>query len=186
MSLVPCKNSFTKHIADPDGVMPHAPAIQGKRGGNPKCVSLHGVAIETGGKGVLITGASGIGKTTATLGAMTPEYFWIADDLAVIRKDPAGALIMTGHRKIKKYLHTDQTGIIEVIRLLPATQIKNKTRLAALIDVVRTDADAVSSNLLEEEILETQLPCLRISIPRAGYFNQNLLKNAISRIQEVG
>lgn len=186
MSLVHCRRNSTKHLADPDVMLRRTPASHGKGTLKSNRLSLHGVAMETGGKGLLITGASGIGKTTATIGAMAPGYFWIADDLALIGKDSEGTLIMTGHRKIRKYLHTEKTGIIEVSRVLPATQIKKKTRLDAVIDVVRTDTDAVSCELLAREILETKLPCLRICIPRDGYFSQNLLKNAISRFHEVG
>ena len=146
---------------------------------NTRRVSFHGVALEAQGRGFLITGPSGIGKTTAALEVMSPGYFWIADDLAMIGKDPTGFLIMTGHWKIRKYLHTNQTGIIEVIRLLSPTQIKSKTRLDAVIDVVRSDQDHVSCEFHGKEILEMQLPCLRISLPRSGYFNQNLLQKAI-------
>jgi HPr kinase/phosphorylase len=184
MSLVPCKTKSVRLFSDP--VHRRGPARVEKQNNNKLSVSLHGVALEMGGKGFLITGASGIGKTTAALKAMMPGHFWIADDLAVIGKNQAGALIITGHQKIRKYLHTEQTGIIEVIRILPASQIKNKTRLQAVIDVVRTDTDAVTSELHEKEILETKLPCLRISIPNSSYFNPNLLKKAASQFQEVG
>ncbi len=151
-----------------------------------KSVSLHGVALEIAGRGILITGASGIGKTTSAMRAMVSGYFWIADDLAVINKDSNGALIMTGHKKIKKYLHTEQTGIIEVNRVLPPSWIKSKTRLDGIIDVVRTDGEMVCYGMSEEEILEKRLPCFRISIPRTGYFNQNLLDFAAKKLHEVG
>ena len=128
MSLVHYRRNSINHFADPGGMLRQTPASQGKGTLKSRCLSLHGVAMETGGKGLLITGASGIGKTTATLGAMGPGCFWIADDLAVIGKDAEGTLIMTGHRKIRKYLHTEKTGIIEVSRILPAKQIKNRTR----------------------------------------------------------
>jgi len=144
-----------------------------------KRISLHGVALEAAGIGILITGASGIGKTTSAMKAMIPGYFWIADDLAVIDTSPEGTLMMTGHRKIQKYLHTDQTGIAEVRQVFPACQIKNKARLDLIIDVVRTATDTVCLELSEQEVLEARLPCVRITIPETGYFDQNLLHKAI-------
>ena len=151
-----------------------------------KRVTVHGVALEIQGRGILITGASGIGKTTAALQVMSEGYAWIADDLTVIKKNQSGQLMISGHRKIKKYFHTGETGIMAVDHVLNAAQIKTRTALSAVIDVIRTDADDVFTQLIEKNILETRLPCLRIGIPRAGYFDKNLLKRATQKLKEVG
>lgn len=148
-------------------------------------MSLHGVALEACGIGILITGASGIGKTTAALEAMEAGYFWIADDLALIGKDQNNALMMTGHRKIQRYLHTEQTGIIPVSALFSDSQIKTKSRLHAVIDVTRKKTNVVVYERRVREILAKRLPCLQISIPLDGYFHQGLLHEAISQLQEV-
>ncbi|HCX02729.1 MAG TPA: HPr(Ser) kinase/phosphatase, partial [Syntrophaceae bacterium] len=49
--------------------------------------TVHGVVLELGGRGILITGPSGIGKTTAAMQAVGEGYAWIADDVAMIRKN---------------------------------------------------------------------------------------------------
>ncbi len=151
-----------------------------------KCVTVHGVALEIQGRGILITGASGIGKTTAALQVMPEGHVWIADDRAVIKKNRCGQLIVSGHREIKNYVHTEQTGIMAVDRILNAAQIKAKTALSAVIDVIRTEADGVSSQLIEKNILETRLPCLQIGIPHSGYLNKNMLREATQKLREVG
>jgi len=151
-----------------------------------KCVVVHGVALEIQSQGILITGPSGIGKTTAALQVIPKGYVWIADDLAVIKKDQRGRLIISGHRKIKKYLHTGETGIVVVHHILNAAQIKNKTELAAVIDVIRTDADNVSYQFIKKNILEVSLPCLQIGISRTGYLDKNLLIKATQKLKEVG
>jgi serine kinase of HPr protein (carbohydrate metabolism regulator) len=149
-------------------------------------VTVQGVTLEVRGKGILITGVSGIGKTTAALRAVPEGYLWIADDLAVVKKDHQGRLIISGHRKIKNYLHTERTGIVAVDSILDASQIKKKTQLAAVIEVIRTDADDISCQLIEKKILATRLPCLQMTISRTGYFNENLLKKALYQLTEVG
>ena len=152
---------------------------------NETQVSVHGVALEAMGRGILITGESGIGKTTASIEVMKPGFFWIADDLAVIKKNFAGILNMTGHPKIRKYLHTNHTGIIEVSQLIPKNQIKKKTKLQAIIEVVKSDTEVMYHEWQEKPILETLLPCQIIFVPRTGYFHKNLLQNAILHFQEA-
>ncbi len=151
-----------------------------------KCVTVHGVVLEIQGRGILITGASGIGKTTAALQVMSEGYVWIADDRAVIKKNKSGQLIVSGHREIKNYVHTEQMGIVAVDRILNVAQIKAKTALTAVIDVIRTEVDDVFSRVIEKNILETRLPCLQIGIPRTGYLDKNLLRQATQKLKEVG
>ena len=150
-----------------------------------KKTSIHGVVIETNGRGILIAGASGIGKTTAALEYVQKEGYWIADDLAVIRKNSQGELIARGHAKIKKYLHYGQEGIIPVERMLAAGKIKKETKLSAIIHLERA---AVKGKVLSEtkrKILDIALPCLNISISASGYFNENLLEKMISKFKKA-
>ena len=151
-----------------------------------KYVTVHGVALEYRGRGILIRGASGIGKTTTALQVISAGYAWIADDRAVIQKKPCGKLFVSGHRKIKKYFHTGETGIMVVDQILNTSQIKNKAELAFVIDVIRTGNDDSTFQLIETEIMETRLPLIQVSISRSGYLDQNLLTKGIQKLNEVG
>jgi serine kinase of HPr protein (carbohydrate metabolism regulator) len=151
-----------------------------------KCITIHGVVLENHGKGILITGQSGIGKTTAALQAVREGYIWIADDRAVIKKHQSGRLFISGHGKIKDYFHTAETGIVDIGLILKSSQIKNKTALAAVIDVIRTDGADGDFQFLATEIMEIRLPVIKITIPRTGFFNKNLLGMAIQKLNEVG
>ncbi|MEN6468683.1 MAG: hypothetical protein ABFD45_07005 [Smithella sp.] len=150
-----------------------------------KCVILHGVALQIQGKGLLITGASGIGKTSTAIQAVQDGYRWIADDVTVIQKQN-GQLFISGHTKIKDYLHTRQTGIVAVDDVLQASAIKSRTKLTSIIDVIRTDTDHVTFQVVDKEILESRLPCLQIGISRTGYLDKNLLKKAAEILEGVG
>ncbi len=151
-----------------------------------KTVAVHGVALEFQGWGLLIRGASGIGKTTTALAAASDGYTWIADDLAVIKKSPGGKLFISGHKKIRKYFHTGETGIMAVDRILNASQIKSKAELAFVIDVMRTDVEAGCLRRGETEMMDTRLPLMQMNISPTGYFNKNLLKKAVQELNEVG
>lgn len=182
---MPCEDGIAPPIADAEDIS-EGGVVCDEKETSKKRTWLHGVAIEANGKGVLITGASGIGKTTAAIHVMKPGYFWIADDLAVVGKERDGVLTMTGHRKIRKYFHTDQTGVTEIIRILPETQIKRKTELNAVIDVLRNDRDDICYENGEKQILLTPLPCLQIFIPRKGYLDKSLLTEALDIFKRSG
>lgn len=148
-------------------------------------VFVHGVLLEAEGKGILITGASGIGKTTAALKTVAKNYYWVADDIAVIKKNKHGELIAAGHRKISNYLHTEATGIIPVISLLKSERIKKNTKLAVVLEVekeARCHAPVIIEG--EKDILGEKLICFHINIPPTGYFNENLLEKAITQLSK--
>jgi len=146
-------------------------------------VFVHGVLLEAEGKGILITGASGIGKTTAALKTAAGKYYWLADDVAVIKKNKRGELIAAGHKKISNYLHTEATGIIPVADLLEPEQIKKSTKLAAVVEIEKsTENDSPAITQGTKNILGTKLICFQIKISSAGYFNENLLEKTISQL----
>lgn len=149
-----------------------------------KCVTVHGTAMEVQGRGVLVRGASGIGKTTALLQAISEGYLWIADDRVEITKN-AGKLFVSGHRKIKDYFHTDETGIMPVDRMIKASRIRKKAELAYVIDVTRTPQSGNACRFDETEIMDIRLPLLQMNIPRTGYFDKNLLSEAVQKVREV-
>ena len=145
---------------------------------------IHGVVIETCGMGIIIVGASGIGKTTSALEYVQKGSYWIADDLVVVRKNIKGELIAHGHAKIKKYLHYGKEGIIPVRKILDAGKIKEETKLAAIISVERTNIKGNAFSETKREILDTTLPCLKISISASGYFNENLLEKMVKKLKK--
>lgn len=149
-------------------------------------ITLHGVALELGGRGILITGSSGIGKTTAAMQAIGECCAWIADDVAVIRKNRGGRLIISGHRAIQNYVHTSRTGIVAADRIWHRSQIHHQAELAFVIDVSRSKGDDVFFRLSKKEIMGSRLPLIRVRISRTGYFNKNLLREAIQQFKEVG
>lgn len=146
--------------------------------------AIHGVLIETCGMGIIIVGASGIGKTTSALEYVQKGNYWIADDLVVIRKNIKGELIAYGHAKIKKYLHYGKEGIIPVKKILDAGKIKKETKLSAVIDVERSNIKGKAFSETKREILGTTLPCLKINVSASGYFNGNLLEKMVRKLKK--
>lgn len=150
-----------------------------------KRITVHGVVLEMQGKGILVTGPSGVGKTTTALQAVREGCIWIADDRAVVEKQQNGRLFVSGHRLIRDYFHTAEAGITSVASILSKSQIKDKTALVAVIDVSRTDDADSECRLLATEIMEIRLPIVKISVSRTGFFNNNLLGKAMQKLKEV-
>jgi hypothetical protein len=61
---------------------------------------LHAAALERDGRGVLIVGASGSGKTTACLALLRAGYRLVSDDHPLLRRDPDGIAALAFPEKI--------------------------------------------------------------------------------------
>jgi serine kinase of HPr protein (carbohydrate metabolism regulator) len=142
-------------------------------------ILVHGVILELKGKGILITGASGIGKTTAALMSVAKGDYWVADDIAVVKRNKKGELIAGGHKKISRFLHAEATGIISVDNLLKPNMIKVNTKLTTIIKIEKTGIRSIKITKGEKKILGIKLACLLINIPSTSFFDANLLKKSL-------
>ncbi len=145
-------------------------------------ILVHGVILESKGKGILITGDSGIGKTTAVLKSMASEYYWVADDVAVIKRNKKGELIAGGHKKINRYIHTETDGIIAVVNVIESDRIKTKTKLCAVINIEKYGIGDIIITECKKSILGMKLACLSIIIPSTSFFDENLLKKSVGQL----
>jgi serine kinase of HPr protein (carbohydrate metabolism regulator) len=147
-----------------------------------KETSLHGVIIESEGKGILITGPSGIGKTTAALEVMERNNFWIADDIAKLKKNHNDEIVACGDAGIRNLFHTKNAGIVHVDKIIDPDKIKKKTKIVAIIEVSRDDVAGGRVINKRNEILGMELPCLHLVMPHDRYLNKNLLEKSLRRI----
>ncbi|MFO7570284.1 MAG: hypothetical protein R6W75_10850 [Smithellaceae bacterium] len=148
-------------------------------------VRFHGVLVETAGKGLLIKGPSGIGKTSGALKFAGKGNYWIADDLVIIRKSKNHQLKASGHPKIRQYFHTPQTGIAPVLQIMDKSDIKKTTPLKGMIELFYTDDKTCVATTQMKIILETPVKCVNLPIFKTGFFNENLLKKAIEHLDEA-
>lgn len=99
-------------------------------------VMCHGVLIQFSGQGILITGDSGIGKTTCGLEIVGRGGVWIADD-AVILEGRGNHLYGRGHGRTRKWISVRGRGILDARDLLEDTNIRKETRVDVMIRFVR-------------------------------------------------
>ena len=94
-----------------------------------KFVGIHGVLVEVFGKGVLILGESGAGKSKTALELIKRGHFLIADDMVKVKKDINKNIIGTFYKNIKNLMEVKGVSIINVKDMFGERVLKEKTKI---------------------------------------------------------
>lgn len=132
-------------------------------------VMLHGVLLDIYGEGVLLTGASGIGKSETALELIKRGHRLVADDAVEIKKIADKRLVGTCPELIRYYIELRGIGIVNVKELFGIGAIKEKKTIDLVIRLETWDGESNSYDRLglnEEyiEILGNKVLCNRIPI----------------------
>ncbi len=132
-------------------------------------VMLHGVLVDIYGEGVLITGASGIGKSETALELIKRGHRLIADDAVEIKKIADRRLVGTCPELIRYLIEFRGIGIINVKELFGAGAVKQQKAIDLVIRLEVWDGKTGSYDRLglnEEyiEILGNKVLCNTIPI----------------------
>jgi HPr kinase/phosphorylase len=132
-------------------------------------VMMHGVLVDIYGEGVLITGASGIGKSETALELIKRGHRLIADDAVEIRKIADRRLIGTCPELIRYLIELRGIGVLNVKELFGVGAIKEQKTIDLVIHLEIWDGKADSYDRLglsEEymEILGNKVLCNTIPI----------------------
>jgi HPr kinase/phosphorylase len=132
-------------------------------------IMIHGVLLKMFGMGVLITGESGVGKTSAALKLVRNGHLWIADDAVEIAKKPEDVLYARGFRTIRDLIDLKQAGVFCIHDLLAPESLCQGTVLHLVVEIspdepVRHEHDP-ETDQGALEIMGIQIPRLQI---RAG------------------
>ena len=129
--------------------------------------NIYGVMMNIYGKGIIITGKSGIGKSELALDLISRGHMLVADDrvdVARIHTD----LICQAPKLLKKMLEIRGLGIVDVTKLFGANTYLNKCQLDFVIKLVRLDEtiDNDRLNPINEtmDVLGLEVPMLVIPI----------------------
>lgn len=129
--------------------------------------AVHGVLLDIYGIGVLITGASGVGKSETALELVARGHRLVADDSVEIRLEHENVLVGRSPELIKHLLEIRGLGIINVMSLFGAGAIRPFKRIALVIHLELWDQTKAYDRLgLEEDtmkIFNVELP--KITIP---------------------
>jgi len=122
----------------------------------------HGVYLDIFGLGVLLTGASGIGKSEIGLELVSRGHRLIADDMVELSRVGTDVLVGRSPESLKYHMEIRGIGILNIRDLFGAAAITDAKRVGLVLDVVYWDDMSEQIRLLGEDastvLHEVRLP----------------------------
>lgn len=145
---------------------------------------VHGVLLNINGTGVLIKGASGIGKSEVALELIKKGHSLIADDAIILKKLDDDELIGEAPELLKNRMEIRGIGIINVQQHFGIASVAPQCKLDVVVEIVpvgdkvdRLGNDWKHENYLDVNIRKTVLPV------SGGRSIANLIEIAVSNYQ---
>lgn len=136
---------------------------------------VHGVLLRMFGRGVLIQGDSGAGKTSAGVTLARRGHTWIADDAIEIIKRRGQRLYARGCKSTRDLIDLKESGVQKAQRLLTGCRLAQGTDLHLILEMKRrgsaTNRRISQSDPGAREIMGIQVPCIRIPSLRDDHFD---------------
>lgn len=147
-------------------------------------VELHGVLMDVLGMGVLITGASGVGKSELALELISRGHGLVADDVVEIARVAPNTLEGRCPEMLKHFLEVRGLGILNVRTIFGETACRRKMKVNLIVQLQRLErgqpeAPRLPLDARTEEILRVLVP--KVIIPVAAGRNLAVLIEAAVR-----
>ncbi|PWI57680.1 HPr(Ser) kinase/phosphatase [Sulfoacidibacillus thermotolerans] len=129
---------------------------------------VHGVLVDVYGIGILMVGASGIGKSETALELLKRGHRMVADDAVEIRKIGEDTLVGTAPPLLQHLLEIRGLGVLNAMTLFGAGAIRTHKRIEMMIELEAWQDDRSYDRLgLDEnkrKILDFELTCLTVPV----------------------
>lgn len=131
-------------------------------------IAVHGVCVNVFGIGVLLRGASGIGKSETAHSLIGRGHRLVADDIVVLKKLSPQTLLGTHNETNKELLSMRSIGLLNVVRIYGASSFQEDTRIAIDIELTKWD-DSELYNELEvksqySSYMDVDIPYFQIQL----------------------
>jgi len=128
----------------------------------------HGVFIDIYGLGVLLTGASGIGKSEIGLELISRGHRLIADDVVELARATPEILVGHSPEPLRYHMELRGLGIINIRDLYGAAAITDAKRLSLVIELTNWKKNMQDERIIDSQqsicIHEVNIPYLHIPI----------------------
>ncbi|MGH9382279.1 MAG: HPr(Ser) kinase/phosphatase [Thermoanaerobaculia bacterium] len=134
--------------------------------------TVHGVLIDVYGLGVLLIGASGVGKSECALDLISRGHSLVADDRVQVRLYPSGELVGYGDALQRHHMELRGIGIIDVRDLFGLAAVRDRHTVDLVIEMEPWDEtrqyDRLGLDETVHEILGTAVPyiCMPVALGR--------------------
>lgn len=145
---------------------------------------VHGVALSIYGVGVLIEGASGIGKSEVALELIKRGHFLIADDSVIVKKIDSDTLLGSAPELLKNQMEIRGIGIVDIQKLYGVTSVQIESEIDFIIELTdeKMTEERIGNDTVYEEILEVPVPKIFLS-NKTGKNLSNLVEVAVADYQ---
>lgn len=130
--------------------------------------TVHGVLVDVYGVGVLITGASGVGKSECALDLIVRGHRLVADDVVDIRCRAGEILMGRGPELIRHHMELRGLGILNIEHLFGAASVRDRKRVEIVVMLEQWNDDGEYDRLgldpATYEILGVALPFIRLPV----------------------
>jgi HPr kinase/phosphorylase len=145
----------------------------------------HGVLLDIYGLGILLEGASGIGKSECALDLVAHGHRLVSDDLVEVRRIGAERLVGTAPDLLREHLEIRGLGIINIRDLFGVSAISTAKNIDLSIRLERWDeaseVDRLGIDAQAIEILGVRVP--QVLIPVSPGRNLSTLVETAVRVQ---
>ena len=100
---------------------------------------LQGTTVEIKGIGVMIEGASGVGKSDAALALVRRGHSLVSDDITALRRDTSGSIIASPVKVTQYHMEIRGLGIVHVPSLFGVSSVREEKKLDLVVTLVRED-----------------------------------------------
>jgi len=123
-----------------------APAWEAGAGGTGG-TQIHGALVDVRGTGVLLLGASGLGKSETALELVTRGHRLVADDVVRLETRADGGLDGRAPELIRHHLEVRGIGIVDLARLYGEAAVAERVRLDLVCRIVPWKEGLVSERV---------------------------------------
>ncbi len=160
--------------------------------------TVHGVLVEVFGLGVLIIGASGVGKSELALDLVSRGHRLVADDVIDVTVSTESGIVGSGSHLIKHHMELRGLGIINVRDLFGISAVKERQQVDLVVELVdwdqRKEYDRLGLDDKYHKILDHPVSLLQIpvspgrnltTIVEVAARNQLLRQQGIHSVEEL-
>ena len=128
---------------------------------------IHGTLVEVAGVGVLMLGASGIGKSECAIELVVRGYRFVADDVVLLSRDGDGVVSGEAHELVRHYIEIRGLGIVHVPTLFGASAVAERARVDLVVELEAWGAhevDRVGIDRMHHALAGLDVPAVRVPV----------------------